>query len=82
MGRQIRVPKEFDFCSAVDKKEGSNRLSFYHHAGVSGSNDTYFNKTDFINRLPYGNCVEPNKEFTSHFYWQWIDKTAKITKLL
>ena len=82
MGRQIRVPKEFDFCFAVDNINVFDRLSFYHNAGVSGSNDTYFNKTEFINRLPYGNCIEPNKEFTSHFYWQWIDKTAKITKLL
>ena len=81
MGRQIRVPREFDFCFAVDPINVFDRLSFYHNAGVSGSHDGYFNKTDFINRVPYGNCIEPKKEFTSHFYWEWVEKTAKVTKL-
>jgi hypothetical protein len=82
MGKQIRVPKEFDFCFAVDNISVFDRLSFYHNAGVSSSNDGYFFKGDYINQLPYNNCSEPSKEFTSHFYWEWIEKTAKVTKLL
>ena len=66
----------------MDKISVFDRLSFYHNAGVSSSNDGYFFKGDYINQLPYNNCVEPSKEFTSHFYWEWIDKTAKVTKLL
>ena len=82
MGKQIRAPKEFDFCLGCDTESRLNEVCFFHNAGVVDNKSGFFFKVDYTNLLPYNNCKEPNKNTSSHFYWKWIERTSKATKLL
>jgi hypothetical protein len=83
MGKETRVPKEFDFMFATNPIGDWDRLPFFHNAGILGNQrETHFFKGDFDNFLPYRLDI-PNitdKQVTKKYY-EWIKKVAEKTVL-
>ena len=82
IGRETKVPKEFDFHFAIDNIENWYNRSFYHNAGVVGPDTGVFFKGLFNDKLPYGYEIpNPNYKVTGWHYYQLIQEVGKTSCL-
>jgi hypothetical protein len=78
---EVRVPSEFDFCWAPDPATRWHEVSFFHNAGVTNSDSGLFFKGAYINKLPYGEKLDLNKDKCSYLYFNQIKKAARYSTL-
>lgn len=83
LGRETRVPKEFNFHFAIDHIDRWLDYSFFHNAGVVDGNSGMFFKGEFNDKLPYGYEI-PNAKtnVTGWKYFQYIQEVGKKSCLV
>jgi len=78
IGKETKVPKEFDFNFATDNISDWFTKYFYHNAGVINENQGMFFKGLFNNKLPYDYEIKnPKFDVTSWKYYQLIKEVGK-----
>lgn len=84
IGRETRVPKEFDFHFGIDNVDRWLDKGMYHNAGVLGSqSDSIFFKGMFDKKLPYGYELKtPNKKVTGWNYYKYVQEVGKKSVLI
>jgi hypothetical protein len=84
MGKETRVPKEFDFMFATNRIEDWDKFAMYHSAGVLGNqSDTLFFKGKYTDKLPYDDELkEPNTQLAVYNYYKFLKEVGKKSVLL
>ena len=83
IGRETRVPKEFNFFFAIDNIDRWEEYAFFHNAGVVGPDTGIFFKGMFNDKLPYGYEIpNVNKNVTGYKYYQYIQEVGKKSCLI
>lgn len=83
LGRETRVPKEFNFHFAIDHIDRWEQYAFFHNAGVVDGNKGLFFKGMFDHKLPYGHVIEnANKSVTGWKYFEYIQEVGKKSCLV
>lgn len=57
-------------------------MNIFHNVGVTSNDQSRFYKSNYINSLPYNIDLDIPIETASWHYWNWIQKTTKISVLL
>jgi len=82
MGYETICHPNFEFSWGTSFKSDYHKMNIMHNAGVTTSSDGLFFKGEWMNRLPYDSAPEPNRDTTSWYYWNEIQKTAKKSKII
>jgi hypothetical protein len=83
MGRETRVPKEFDFHFAIDNINRWDDRYFFHNAGVTDSNQGMFFKGLFNDKLPYGYEIPNMRDnVTGYKYYQLVQEVGRNSCLI
>ena len=83
LGRETRVPEEFNFHFAIDHIDKWLDRSFFHNAGVTGPDQGIFFKGMFDSMLPYGYEIpNANENVTGWKYFQYIQEVGKKSCLI
>lgn len=81
-GHRTIVHEDLNFVWPTNSSLALDRVNLFHNAGVLKTHTDYFRKSDYINVLPYGQNIEINKDKATHFYWEWVQKTAQNSCLV
>ena len=81
-GWKTNCHPNFEFSWGTSTEDDYHRLNIMHNAGVTGPDFGLFYKADYINRLPYLESLQINEGTASKKYWEWVQKTANVTKLV
>lgn len=76
-GYATEVRKELDFTWSTNPMIDIDSNWILHNAGVVGEGHGLFFKGSWINTLPYGVAVEPDKDRASWYYWNEVMETGK-----
>lgn len=84
LGKETKVPKEFDFHFGIDNIKHWDEKAFYHNAGILGSQaDSMFFKGLFDKNLPYGyELKKPNTNVVAWNYYNFIQEVGKKSVLV
>lgn len=82
MGKKTITDSAFDFSWGTSSEADYHNMNIMHNAGVTNASSGYFYKAEYINKLPYNEAKEPNKETASWHYWDWMRKTAEKSCLI
>ena len=69
-GRNVVVPREFDFCWATCPIERWDDMYFFHNAGVPNTNQGMFYKAAYSDRVPYTDDLDLSDQRCSYRYYQ------------
>lgn len=77
-GFKTKIIKEMDFCVGTDRAERWHQVYIYHNAAIIKSRaDKYFYKSDFENKLPYGESGDGYLRHTASFKYFRMMKSVK-----
>ena len=82
LGYKTNCHKNFEFSWGTSCIEDYNRMNIMHNAGVVSANDELFYKADYMNEYPYNKNLKIKENTGSQKYWEYVQKTAKISSLL
>lgn len=82
MGKTTITHPNFNFSWSTSSEKDYHEMNIMHNAGVTDNNSGLFYKAKYMNELPYNNAPEPRKNTANWHYWDWIQKTAKISVLI
>jgi hypothetical protein len=78
MGKKTICHPDLEFAWATSRIESWDKLNIYHNAGAIDAISGLFFKSNYINKLPYGETININKEFASSKYWELIQQTKTV----
>jgi len=80
-GNETIIHKDLDFTWATNDIQEIDKVSILHNAGVTKSGEGKFFKGDYLNELPYGKDLPISFEYASYFYWEEVQRAAKVSPL-
>jgi hypothetical protein len=72
----------YEFSWATSNLDDYNKMNIMHNAGVVSANDGLFYKANYMNGYPYNVDLKINENTGSLKYWEYVQKTAKISCLI
>ena len=81
-GAETICHPELQFSWATSPIEEYFKYNIMHNAGATTSTNGHFYKSEYVNKLPYKENLEINKNTTSFMYWLEIQETAKKSILI
>lgn len=81
MGAETKCHPNFDFSWGTSTLDDYNRLNIMHNAGVTNAGMGLFYKAQYMNSYPYNLNLQISEDSASKKYYEWIQKTEKITCL-
>ncbi len=82
MGKNTICHPNLEFSWGTSSDKLWEECNIFHNAGVVNSTSGLFFKSDFINKLPYGETINIKEGTTSYEYWQIIQKVGKRSALI
>lgn len=81
-GYNTHCEEDFQFAWATTSEADWFKFNIFHNAGVVSSKDGLFYKSEYTNQLPYNKPLNIKQGTTSWYYWNEINKTAKVSCLI
>lgn len=81
-GHQTKVVKELDFGWSTSDISDSVKYKILHNAGVGDSNSGMFFKGEYTNKLPYNTYLDLDKNRSSYYYYNEVQKAGLKSPLL
>ena len=82
MGKNTITHPNFNFSWSTSSEKDYHEMNIMHNAGVTSSSTDLFYKAGYIEVLPYNTAPEPRKGTANWYYWDWVQKTAKKSRLI
>lgn len=76
-GNETKVDKRLDFGWITNPYSDVKKYAILHNAGATCSCDGIFYKGDYVNKSPFNENLNIDKQKASYFYWMEICETAK-----
>ena len=81
LGNETLISNELSFAWATSHIQELDKYSILHNAGATEDNKDLFFKGNYINKLPYDENLNLNLDYASYFYWEEVQRTAKVSPL-
>jgi hypothetical protein len=81
-GYKTQCHSDLGFSWGTSSEDSYNTCNIMHNAGVTNFHNNYFNKTNYIKKLPYNLNLKIKENTASKKYYEWIQKTEKKSVLL
>ena len=81
-GHQTKVVKELDFGWSTSDISDSVKYKILHNAGVADSKSGMFFKGEFTHKLPYNTNLDLDKNRSSYYYYNEVQKAGLNSPLL
>ncbi len=81
LGNETVVSDKISFAWATSHIDELDRYPILHNAGVTSDSKDLFFKGNYINKLPYDENLNLNLDSASNFYWEEVQRTAKVSPL-
>ena len=81
-GYKTQCHPDLMFSWGTSSEDSYNTCNIMHNAGVTDRYVNYFNKSKYINLLPYNLNLKIKENTASKKYYEWIQKTEKKSVLL
>jgi hypothetical protein len=81
-GHQTKVVKELDFGWSTSDISDSVKYKILHNAGVPDSHSGMFYKGNYIDKLPYNLNLDLDKNRSSYYYYNEVQKAGLNSPLL
>jgi hypothetical protein len=81
-GHQTKVVKELDFTWSTNDISETIKHKILHNAGVTDSKNGLFFKGEYTNKLPYNTNLELDKNKSSYYYYNEVQKAGLNSPLL
>ena len=81
-GHQTKVVKELDFGWSTNNISDSVKYKIIHNAGVTDSKSGMFYKGEYVNKLPYNTNLDLDKNKSSYYYYNEVQKAGLNSPLL
>lgn len=81
LGHETVIHKALDFGWSSSHISDIDKYSILHNAGIVDDSNNLFFKGNYINKLPYGEDLNINLDYASYFYWEEVQRTAKVSPL-
>lgn len=81
MGAETKCHPNLEFSWGTSTIDDYNKLNIMHNAGVTNGGMGLFYKAQYMNSYPYNLDLQISDDSASKKYYEWIQKTEKITCL-
>ena len=81
LGHETVIHNKLDFGWSSSHISDIDKYSILHNAGITGDNPSLFFKGNYIDKLPYGEDLNIDLDYASYFYWEEVQRTAKVSPL-
>jgi hypothetical protein len=81
LGYKTNCHPNYEFSWATSNEEEYQRMNIMHNAGVASANEGLFYKASYMNEYPYNKNLTIREGTSSKKYYEWVQKTEKITAL-
>jgi len=80
-GHQTICHDDLQFSWGTSPITDYEKFNIMHNAGVTGNSKGYFYKALYMNETPYHKNLEIKENTSSQKYYEWVQKTEKVTVL-
>jgi hypothetical protein len=81
-GHETKVDRRLDFGWSTNHISDVQKYSILHNSGVLSNENKMFFKTDYLNKLPYGDDLDIDKEKASYYYWNEVQDAGKKSPMI
>lgn len=81
-GHETKVDNRLDFGWSTNDISDVEKYVILHNSGVTSNNKGMFLKSDYINKLPYGENLDLNKNSASYYYWCQVQDAGKNSPMI